>query len=264
LTASLAAAVAGLAGVTAPGTAAAAASPVPAGGAKYAGPLVLNDTGSQLKSWNKSASYCDASPGFAGNGKVAASSSGTLALTTTGKAGSCVGLISPGRYSSAVIEADVDFPALPGKPQTIANWAGVWLTGPDWPTDGEFDAVEVEPVNGLNAVTWHSGTSSKPFVASTSGFFQPALPTKTANLTPGWHTVDIVYTKGFLAVYYDGQLYTSFTSSNVTGRPLNLYFTMSNTPNTAWVRDRIGGPPINSDGSSATLAVKYLRVWSYQ
>jgi hypothetical protein len=32
----------------------------------------------------------------------------------------------------------------------------------------------------------------------------------------------------------------------------------------SWVEQRIGGRPINSDSSPATLAVKYLRIWSYR
>ena len=69
-------------------------------------------------------------------------SSGDAVLATTGKAGSCVGLISPGAYSSAVIEAYIYFPPLPGKPDTIADWTSVWLTNQaTWPVDGELDAA---------------------------------------------------------------------------------------------------------------------------
>jgi hypothetical protein len=270
----LAAAVAGLSAVADPGVAAAsqagardagaAAVPAPAGGGKYAGSLLLNDTGARLKAWNRTASYCAQSPGYLANGTVTAGASGEVKLTTTGERGSCVALISPGAYSSGVIEADLDFPALPGRPGSVANWTGFWLTGAVWPNDGELDAVEVEPVDGNNAVTWHSGTQAAPFDASTSGYAPTRLPVDSANLTPGWHTVDIVYARGFFAVYYDGRQYSSYTSGNVTGHKLSVYFTMGNTPDSSWVESRIGGPPINSDPSPATLAVKYLRIWSYK
>ena len=70
-------------------------------------------------------------------------SDGDATLSTTGKPGSCVGIVSPGAYSSGVIEADIDFPALPGKPGTIANWTAFWMTNQAaWPVDGEIDAVE--------------------------------------------------------------------------------------------------------------------------
>jgi hypothetical protein len=36
------------------------------------------------------------------------------------------------------------------------------------------------------------------------------------------------------------------------------------TPDVSAVREEIGGPPVNSDSSAATVAVKYLRVWSYR
>ena len=179
--------------------------------------------------------------------------------------GSCVSLISPHGYSSAVIEADIYFPALPGRDGTIANWTGFWLTNADaWPEDGELDAVEVEPVNGESAVTWHSGSSGDEFSASTSGFAPVQLPKDGTNLTPGWHVVDIVYTRGYFAVYYDNQEYSSYTSANVTGAPLDVYFTMSVTPDTSAMAKLLGSAPMNSDPAPATMTVKYLKVWSFR
>lgn len=239
-------------------------SPVPLAGREYANSLILDDMGAQLQSWNQTSSYCAESPGYTGDGTVKPGRSGAVGLTTSGRAGSCVGLVSPAAYSSGVIEADIYLPALPGKPDSIANWAGLWLCGAQWPQDGELDAVEVEPVDGRNAVTFHSGTTSAPFVAATSGYFPTKLPMETANLTPGWHTVDIVFTRGFFAIYYDGKEFTSFTSSHIPGSPLSLYITMADTPNTPWVQQHIGGPPINSDPSPATYSVKDLRIWSYR
>jgi hypothetical protein len=230
--------------------------------ADYKGSLILDATGAQLESWNKTPSYCPQTSGMLGNGTVGTDSLGEVTLTTSGKAGSCVALISPGGYSSAVIEADIGFPALPGS-ATMANWTGFWLTdSASWPESGELDGVEVEPVNASNAVTWHSGTASNEFSASTSGFSPVQLPVDGNNLSPGWHVVDIVYTRGFFAVYYDGQKYTSYTSSNVTGSPLNIYLTMGNTPDTPYIEQKIGSPPINSDPSTATLSARYVKVWS--
>jgi hypothetical protein len=227
------------------------------------GSLLVDESGTQLASWNQTSSYCPTTPTIIGNGTVGTDSSGDVTLTTTGKAGSCVALISPGTYSSDVIEADLYFPALPGKPGTLANWTAFWLTDSSaWPADGELDAVEVEPVDATNAVTWHSGTSAAQFTASTSVYSDVRLPEDGANLTPGWHTVDLVYTKGYFAVYYDGEEFTSYTSSNVTGDPLNLYITMVATPATSAVEAEIGSPPINTDSSPATFTVRSLKVWS--
>ena len=229
----------------------------------YRGSLVVSESGAQLASWNQTKSYCPETPTVIGDGTVGTDSSGDVTLTTSGKAGSCVALISPGAYSSNVIEADLYFPALPGKPGTIANWTTFWMTdGPKWPEDGELDGVEVEPVDATNAVTWHSGTAAAQFTASTSTYSQVRLPVGCANLSPGWHTVDMVYTKGFFAVYYDGQEFTSYTSSNVTGDPLNIYFTMVSTPATSAVEKQIGSAPVNSDSSPTTYTVRSLKIWS--
>jgi hypothetical protein len=197
-----------------------------------------------------------------GDGTVGTNSSGDALLKTSGKAGSCVALISPGKYSAEVIEAKLYFPALPGKSGTIANWTSFWLTdSANWPAAGELDGVEVEPVDATNAVTWHSGTTTAQFTASTSRYSSVRLPVNTGNLTPGWHTVDIVYTKGFFAVYYDGAEFTSYTSSNITGKPLNLYITMVSTPATSDVEKQIGSAPVNSDSSPTTFTVRSLKVW---
>jgi hypothetical protein len=76
--------------------------------------------------------------------------------------------------------------------------------------------------------------------------------------------VDVVYTRGFFAVYYDGREYTSYTSAHVTGDPLNIYLTTTVTPDVSAARQQTGGPPVNSDSSPATFTVKYLRIWSYR
>jgi hypothetical protein len=236
----------------------------PLGGANYAGSLQLNATGSALTSWNQTSEFCSEQSWEVGNGTVSMSGGDTL-LGVNGNSGSCVGLISPGAYSSAVIEADIDFPAVPGSPDTIADWTSFWLTnGSAWPADGELDAVEAEPVTGVNATAWHWGSSDAQSWMSTDGFAQDGtLPKDGPNLTPGWHVVDIVYTKGFFAVYYDGKEFTSLSNSAVTGDPLNIYLTTSVTPNISSIEQELGGPPQNSSSSPASLAVKYVKVWSF-
>jgi hypothetical protein len=239
---------------------------VPRAGGSYAGKLQWNVSGRQLTAWNVTSDYCQYQPpGFVGNGKVTVSSSGAAVLSTTGAPSSCAALISPKSVASGVIEASVYFSSVPGKPKTIANWTGVWMTkGSTWPKDGELDATEAEPVDGVDAVSWHSGTEASQYIASTDDFFPVKLPKKGPNVTPGWHMVDIVYTKGFFAVYYDGKNYTSFRSSHVTGSPLNIYLTTAVTPNTATVRQMLGGAPVNSVSTPKPFKIKYLRVWSYK
>jgi len=242
-------------------------APVPAAAASYAGSLELNASGSQLASWNQTSTYCTEDSWEVPDGTVSTDSSGDAALSTTGKPGSCVAIISPKAYSSGVIEADIDFPALPGKPETIADWTSFWLTDQaNWPADGEIDAVEAEPVTGVNAVAYHWGTTRSPLSVSTDGFAPDGnLPVDGPNLTPGWHTVDIVFTKGFFAVYYDGKKFTSASNNVITGAALNIILSTSVTPDTSAVDQTIGGgAPKNSDSSPATIAIKSLKIWSYK
>jgi Glycosyl hydrolases family 16 len=244
----------------------AGAPPVPEGAvASYAGSLELNATGAQLASWNQTSSFCPEVSWGVPDGTVSTDSAGNATLTTTGKTGSCAAIISPGAYSSGVVEADIDFPALPGKPGTVANWTAFWLTNQaKWPVDGEIDAVETEPATGVNAVSYHWGTPGKPLEASTDGFAPDGkIAAAGPNLTPGWHIVDVVFTKGFFAVYYDGKEFASSRSSVITGSSLNILLNSSVTPSTKAVEKSIGGKPKNSDSSPATVAIKYLKVWSY-
>ena len=85
---------------------------------------------------------------------------------------------------------------------------------------------------------------------STDGFAPGGkLPIDGPNLTPGWHIVDIVYTKGFFAVYYDGKEYTSSSNSIVTGAALNILLTTSVTPDNTQSSSRWRRSPQNSDSS---------------
>jgi len=227
------------------------ASTTPMAEGSHAGSLVLNDTGADLASW-RSSSTCT-SNGYSADGAVTTGSGGDVLLTTTGQDDSCAALASPRAYSSAVIEAEIDLPPYPGRSDTLANWDAFWLTNPPrWPEDGELDAVETEPPSGVNGVSWHSGTGAGTASYNVSTRAR-TLPVDGANLTPGWHIVDVVYTKGYFAVYYDGSLYTSFTSSNVTGDPLTIYFTTDVYPQAQ-----------NADSNPATLTVRYLKIWAYR
>lgn len=239
---------------------------VPMAGGNHAGALQLNATGQQLAAWNATTSACQENDFPLPDGKVAVGSGGTVTLSTTGKPGSCVAVVSPDKYSSGVIEADIDFPALPGKPDTIANWTGVWLTDQDnWPQAGEIDAVESEPATGKNAAAYHWGTPGSPQEVSTDGFAADGnLPVQGPNLTPGWHVVDVAFTKGFFQVYYDGKLFTTGQADAITGAPENLIISSGVAPDNQEFEQQIGGPPVNSDSSPATMTVKYVKVWSYK
>jgi hypothetical protein len=255
------------AGPTAVPTFAPVVSPPPIAGAQYAGAVLLNATGSQVASWNQTSTFCPQGSSWqVADGTVTTDHSDDAVLATTGAPGSCVAAISPGAYSSAVIEAYIYFPPLPGKPDTIADWTSFWLTDQaTWPADGELDATEAEPATGVNAVAWHWGTSGSPMAMSTDGFApNGALPVDGTNLTPGWHVVDVVYTKGLFAVYYDGKEYTSLNNGIVTGAPLNILISTSVTPDIPQIQQQLGNSPQNSDSSPAGIAVKYVKIWSFK
>jgi hypothetical protein len=238
----------------------------PVAGGQYAGQVELSMTGSQLESWNQTKSFCTESDWGVADGSVFTDSSNDAVLATTGKPGSCVGLVSPESFSSAVIEAYAYFPPLPGRSGTIADWSSVWLTNQaNWPAAGELDAVEAEPATGVNAVAWHWGSAGAEQSVSTDGLAADGtLPKSGPNLTPGWHVVDIAYAQGFFAVYYDGRLFTTMSADIITGAPLNLLITTSVTPDNGEVEQQIGGPPVNSDSQPAGLAVKYVKVWAFK
>jgi hypothetical protein len=242
------------------------ASPPPVAGASYAGAVTLNATGAALASWNRTSAFCTQASWEKPSGAVTNDRFGDTLVETNGQDGSCAGLISPEAFSSAVIEAYVYFPPLPGQSGTIADWTSLWLTNQaDWPADGELDAVEAEPATGVNAVSYHWGSTGSPRSMSTDGFAPDGtLPTDGTNLTAGWHVVDIVYTKGFFAVYYDGREYTSLRSGIVTGAPVNILITTSVTPDTTQIEQQIGNAPQNSDSSPAAMAVKYVKVWTFK
>jgi hypothetical protein len=235
-------------------------------GAEHAGAVLLNATGQQLRAWNQTQSFCTEDDWEVPDGSVYTDPSNDAVVATTGNEGSCAGLISPQAYSSAVTEAYVYFPPLPGHANTIADWSSVWLTDQhDWPAGGELDAVEAEPATGVNATAYHWGSSGAEQSMSTDGFAADGtLPQNGPNLTPGWHVVDIVYRPGFFAVYYDAKLFTSLTSDAVTGAALNLLITTSVTPDNGEVEQRIGGAPVNSDTQPAGMAVKYVKIWKYR
>jgi hypothetical protein len=237
------------------------------GGSEYAGSLILDKSGDQLTSWNQTQEFCTSSSWEVPDGTVSTNSDGDATLSTTGAAGSCVAIFSPDGYSSGVIEAEIDFPALPGNSNMIANWTSVWLTSQQagtWPQVGELDSVEAEPDVGRSACSYHWGSADNLQTVSTESGGQAHLPAQSNNIGPGWHTVDIVWTSGFFAVYYDGNLYASYSSSVVTGAALQVAISTSVAPDNSQVENLLGGPPINSDSSPATIAVKYVKVWSYK
>lgn len=187
-----------------------------------------------------------------------------IALHTTGANGNCAVIQSTSLFptTSGVIEARIYLSAIPGQPTQIADWAAMWMYGPNWPTDGEIDAVESS--YGVSAVTYHYGSSdpSSPdynlvyttyrplYQANGSGVYAQPLTVTGPNVEPGWNTVDIVFSTNEVQIYYNGTLYTTAEGSYITGKPAYLVF------------DDVSESGENILGTPGNLLVRYVRVFS--
>jgi len=159
-------------------------------------------------------------------------------LHTTGADGNCAVIQSTKLFptTAGVIQARIYLSAIPGQPTQVADWAAMWMYGPNWPTDGEIDAVESS--YGSSAVTYHYGSSdpSSPSYNLSYTTYRPLYPVNAAgtyaqplyvtgpNVRPGWNTVDIAFSDHTIRIYYNGTLYTTAEGSYVTGQPAYLDF----------------------------------------
>lgn len=114
---------------------------------------MLNATGATLTSWNQTSSFCSGQSWEVGDGTVSTDSSGVAVLATTGKAGSC-GAHQPGRL---LVRRDrgVHLPSGTARRAGHRRRLDVGLADQpgDLAVDGEMDAVEAEPVTGVNAAS---------------------------------------------------------------------------------------------------------------
>lgn len=187
-----------------------------------------------------------------------------LALDTTGANGNCAVIQSPGLFptTSGVVQAEIYLSAIPGQPTQIADWAAMWMYGPNWPTDGEIDAVESS--FGVSAVTYHYGSSDPSSPDYNLGYttYRPLYPTNSSgalvqpltvtgpNVTPGWNTVDIVFSTQEIRIYYNGHLFTTAKGSYITGQPAYLVF------------DDVSQSSMNTLGIPGTMLVKNVHIFS--
>ena len=251
----LAATVSGVAGST---QAAHAANPVPLPSALSNHPFAKQFSASELASspWNEptnSPGNCPANPS-----QVSLNSSGYAELTTTGKAGNCTSIESPHTYPTAdgyVYEADIYF-------SSWENWPSFWMYGNAWPQDGEIDAVEANVDN--NYVTWHYGTNNST-IGTASWDNQVVKPTG-ANISPGWHTVDIAFGGNRIQVFYDGYSYVTVpeTLTDTTDDPMWIVFSDGSCDQQT--SSNPGGPNVCANGTtgigvSGNIQIKWLRVF---
>jgi beta-glucanase (GH16 family) len=183
-----------------------------------------------------------------------------IALSTTGANGNCAVIQSTKLFptTSGVIEARIYLPQDPGDPKQFADWDSMWMYGPNWPADGEIDAME--SINGVNGVTYHYGATDRSAptfnlqystrVPRTRSGKVGELEVAGPNVKPGWNTIDIAFAKNAIRVYYNGTLYTTVAGSYVTDKPAYLVFDAVSVAG----EDRLGIP--------AEVQVSYVRVFS--
>lgn len=138
----------------------------------------------------------DCSPGT--NGSYSTDSAGDLILTSSG-ADNCAEVSSTATYNAGIYEAKI---------YVTAAWGAYWMSGPNWPANGEIDAMEI--LGGRASITYHGPDGASP----------TEYP---AAAVPGWHTVDIVRQTGKVSVYWDGKLEETLNESTATA-PENILF----------------------------------------
>jgi hypothetical protein len=215
-------------------------------------PFAKQWTPSELASspWNSptnSPGNCPANPS-----QVSLNSSGYAELSTSGDEGNCVSIESPHEYPTVdgyVYEADVYF-------STWENWPAFWMYGNDWPQDGEIDAVEANLDN--NYVTWHYGTNNS---TTGTGPWNGQVVTPTgANISPGWHIIDIAFGGNRIQVFYDGYSYVTIqeTLTNTTDDPMWITFSTGSCEATGVNECKNGTLGL---GVAGNIQIKYLRAF---
>lgn len=175
-------------------------------------PFATEKTADQLRAWGPGGN--DPGNCRANRSEITGNSS-EVTLSTTGATNDCTDIQSPHTYPTVdgyVYEARLYF-------SNFYQWLAYWMYGNNWPSQGETDAVEANV--GANYFSYHyapcngSASSSEYSTNPWSYDCKTTIPADSANLTPGWHTVDIAYGNHAVSVYYDGKLYASVNNSHV-------------------------------------------------
>lgn len=128
----------------------------------------------------------------------------------------------------------------PGSGGTIDNWPAWWLTGENWPANGEIDIFE-----GFHgSAGWHFMYPSGGNPVWQGSFQQGQDFT-------GWHTYAVDWQPGSIKYYYDGSVVGTITQG-VTSAPMFLL-----VDNTTGPQNNVGGPV----SVPQTMKVDYVRVW---
>lgn len=206
------------------------------------GALQADLDGSQLlNDWSSAASDLYPCPGGSSYRPPSLDSGGDLDLTTSGQPGSCAYVQSNAQYDYGTYEARIYVPAGPNG--TVANWPAFYGSGDNWPDGGEIDAFEA--LGGTDFAGYDPGLPAGHLTG-------PAITS-----TPGWHTVDVIWQAGTLAIYTDGR------PSDRWANPY-LDITSGGTSAMWWTFDNFAGQYGYSTGQPSTMKVQYFRYWAWQ
>jgi hypothetical protein len=205
---------------------------------------------------------------------VSVTTSGGFSVLQLGvtSAEDCGVIQSPGTYptSSGVVEALIRFSGVTvGGNECFAGWGSFWCFGPDWPQQGEIDAVETQYGNSYVSYHYGSGSSSQattdPWTyAAKTVQLQPENSTSAPaapNIVPGeWTYVTLAFGKNAAGdyqceVFYNGVLYCTISGSYVTGSPMLIAAGTS-----------FGAAVLGSNQSAydqpGNIQIQYVRVFS--
>lgn len=150
-----------------------------------------------------------------------ANSAGYAEIDTNGAANDCRSIQSP--HASLPTAPGTTYEALMNF-SSFHDWPALWMYGPNWPNQGEIDAVEGGP--GSSAVTWHQAGN---YTIGPDPWDNQQVPFAGGpDIQPGtWTTVDISFTASGVDVYYNGTLYVHIPESVTTSGNDPMFLTIS-------------------------------------
>jgi hypothetical protein len=189
------------------------------------------------------------------NSHAVVNAAGYAQISTSGVRNDCRSIQSPRPLPTRpgyVYEALINF-------SSFHDWPAFWMYGPNWPQQGEIDAVEGGP--GASFVTWHQGGGNPDFTVGPDPWDDRTVPYAgfAHDIKPGvWTTVDISFTTSGVDVYYNGSLYVHIPERVTTSGGDPMYVTISEGSCDS------AGVNVCNGGSSphGTVQVRYLRVFS--
>jgi len=213
-----------------------------------------------------------ANPGSPRNVSVTADGGISVIRLATTSASDCGVIQSPGLVptSSGVVETLVKFSGFAnGGSEAFADWASFWMYGPNWPAQGEIDAVETQYGNSYVSYHYGSGSSSQ---ATTDPWSYPAKTVQLSpenstsapvapNIVPGaWTYVTLAFGRDASGdykcdVYYNGVLYCTISGSWVTGDEMYI------TAGTGFGEAVLGSSQAPYD-QPGNIEIQYIRVFS--